>query len=268
MPAPGMDPTALRAYDNTPAGRDSRRLNQEQNAGIGKSAIQLPDIDLTPKYYLYIFNLRDFEYVIEHGTHGRIVIPACKPGEPYSQPVAIPSVNLYVTTNMNGERQVLPLDIVSGERVVRSIINPGDGGVNTDLTQWGCFVSRSKTPSEEEISEARKKLEATYNRELIEARKKEAMGKIGDITNTEREAAGYFKLPYSWNQVSITLNDCPGCGSPVKPGIIIHSCGYVFDWKRAVEHGLKKKSDVPEAFQWWKIKMEEFPPDPIESFKQ
>jgi hypothetical protein len=73
----------------------------------------------------------------------------------------------------------------------------------------------------------------------------------------------------TWNQGSETLNDCPGCGEPVKPNIIIHTCGYVFDWKRAVEHGLKKKSEVPESFRWWvKPAEEELPPDPIEVSKQ
>jgi hypothetical protein len=245
-----LDSSALSAYMQTDAGRKTKSEIGKLNP---RKRIDMPDgLDLAPKYFIYIFNLRQRAHELNHGTQGRIYIPACEPGQPYSTPLAIPSVNLFTHVNtMTNVREINAKDIIKGEDLVKSIINPGDGGVNTDLTKWGVFVSFSKVPKPEEVAAAKLLLEATYNQELRDAELLAATGKLKEISNTQREAAIYFNKQYSWNQVVHMHENCPGCGEATTAETKVHKCGYVRDWQWAVENGMRTKEQVPEGKQWW-----------------
>jgi len=39
---------------------------------------------------------------------------------------------------------------------------------------------------------------------------------------------------------------CPGCQENIKPGVVVHTCGSVLDWDKAIALGIKKAEDRPK----------------------
>ena len=163
MPSNMMDKQGLSDYvTGTAAGRQTHALSEELNAAPG--GIEMPELMPTvDPFYIKIWNIRvtpideksgeRVETIVWHGQQGRIVIPSATPNmkavpdeevlgkynlepcakmEAYSRPYFVPNVQMYAHHNtQTGVTEVLPKDIIKGERLVKSIINPGDGGQDT-----------------------------------------------------------------------------------------------------------------------------------------
>jgi hypothetical protein len=276
-----MDVEAFKQYmRGTAAGRASSKMAQEKNPGAGSIEVPiLPDID---PFYIKIFNIRVLPVdektglrigsIVYHGLHGEHEIPSAEPGlkavpdetkprgtykmvpcakiESYSRPYFVPSLQTYTHFNpMTGVTEVLPKDVIQGEDVAESIVNAP--GIDTDLREWGVIVTKNDVPSKEEMDIAVGKLKAKYQRLFNEGESLAAQGKIKNITNTQREAAAWLGKPVSWNQVVEMYETCEGCGNPVKAEVVVHSCGWVRNWQKAVENGMRKIKDVPESKRWW-----------------
>jgi hypothetical protein len=186
-----------------------------------------------PPYKIYIFNLLAIPWVVPKGSSGTFTIPACDPGEPYSKPMILPSVvmdSYFIESELKTHS-------VSGEFMAQDIIHPTIGGnwsFGQNLDDLGCFWTRNEVPTEKELAAARLKMENTGRKLLTMATTIETSGKLDDISPLMRIFASYFGEDRSWNRIYKKLADCPGCGEPVKPNIIKHHCGFVFDPDRAL----------------------------------
>lgn len=277
-----MSKEALDSYvRGTPAGRQTHKLSEELNSAPG--GIELPDVlpSIDP-FHIKIFGVRVLPIdektgeriptTIWHGQHGTFHIPSAEPAmkavpaedkprgtytmvpcakqEAYGRPLCIPNVCMYTHHNtQTGATEVLPKDIIRGEDVAKSIINAP--GYETDLTPWGYFATYNDVPTAEEIAAAVARLKAKYQALYNEGDSLAVQGKVKNITNTMREAAAWLGVRASWNQVVEMYETCEGCGENVKDQVVIHSCGWVRNWQKAVENGMRTLKQVPNTKRWW-----------------
>lgn len=188
---------------------------------------------LAPAYKIRIFNLLPVEWNVEKGSVGTFRIQGCEPGEDYSEPLVLPSV---VTDSYFVEME-LKTHSVSGEFMAQDILHPTIGAnwsFGQNLDELGCFWTKNEKPTQQEITTARRKMEDSGRKLLGMATKIETSGRLDDITPLMRVFATYFGEDRPWNRIYKKLAECPGCGEPVKPNIIKHSCGFVFDPDRAL----------------------------------
>jgi hypothetical protein len=266
-----MDKSALDSYvRGTAAGRQSQKLSAELN--VSPSDIEIPDFDMKiDPFYIKIFSVRAHATTVYHGQHGEPMIPACEPGfravpdptmprgvykmepctkiESYSRPYFVASAQMFTHFNpMTGTTEVLAKDIIRGEKLAESILKAP--GFDTDLTEWGAFSTLNDVPTAEEVAEAVAKLNKKYQVLFNEGESLAAQGQLKMITNTQREAAAWLGKPTSWNQVIEMYETCEGCGENVKAQVVVHSCGWVRNWKKAVENGMKTLDQVPAGKRW------------------
>jgi hypothetical protein len=217
---------------DTPA---ALHATKEKDAQLNGEVVFSPDsqVKLAPSYRIFIFNLSPLEWKIEKGSAGTFIIKGCDPGEPYSEPLILPSVvqdSYFIENEMKTHS-------VSGEFMAQDIIRPTIGAnwsFGQNLDDLGVFWTKNATPTEKEMGVARTKMEATFRKLLSIATSIETSGRLDDITPLMRISASYFGEDRPWNRVYRKLSDCPGCGEPVKAGIIKHHCGFVFDPDRAL----------------------------------
>jgi hypothetical protein len=192
---------------------------------------------LAPPYKVYIFNLMPMEWKVEKGSAGTFTIKGCEFGEPYSDPLVLPSVvqdSYFVESEMKTHS-------VSGEFMAQDIVHPTIGAnwsFGQNLDDLGVFWTKNNPPHEAEIQRVRQRMEVTGRKLLTMATSIETSGRLDDITPLMRIFATYFGEDRSWNRIYKKLSSCPGCGEPVKEGIIKHSCGYIFDIDRALLAGM------------------------------
>lgn len=197
-----------------------------------------------PQYNVYLFSLYPEALEKRMGSAGVYRIPACEPGQKVSKPFLIPSIvrQPYVDANDG----VLKSKDLKGEYVAEDLMRPfmtGTAGSVWSFGQnwedYGAFWSKNAVPTDEEISKARGRMERTFRAALDEATKLEAQNKLGDITPIMRHAAKHFGEDRAWDKTYRKTAECPACGGPAKENIIMHACGFVFDWDRAIAGGLK-----------------------------
>jgi hypothetical protein len=67
-----------------------------------------------------------------------------------------------------------------------------------------------------------------------------------NISLLMREAARRRGQNLPWDKPIQTMTTCPGCGEMVSPLVVVHSCGAVFNWDKAIALGIKKEEDRPK----------------------
>jgi len=113
----------------------------------------------------------------------------------------------------------------------------GDSG---DSSFHGVFVAAGPEPTETELADARKKLEAfqvrlVENADLEWERSRNMMF----ITDLERRAARELGLEKPWLYDPRPMADCPACGEKIKPGVAVcRTCGAILDREKAAQFGL------------------------------
>jgi hypothetical protein len=250
------------------AQRMSRTMNREKNFGF----IFNGDANLRhePKFYVKIFNLAGFEHRVERPwVHPQrignmIVIKACEPGQPYSEPFVIPDI-VQMRTERPGSVE-LGVRGVDGRFLAQDALNPDDPQGNwktmrpipagqaanegTNLYNFGVFWTIAAEPSEEELFTARERLEATYNRLIDEANLLSLEGAAGTkmIGHLHRRAANYFGVDVEWNKRFHQKIECPECGAANIPTASVCSkCPMVFNWDKALKNGLRTKAQAVAA---------------------
>lgn len=191
-----------------------------------------------PKYHVYIFNIGPLTHVVEKGSLGTFRIEPCEPGKRYSKPLVLPAI--VRSSYMDAATMSMKTDDVEGKYIAQDIVNPylgGDWSEGQDLTKKGVFWTFNETPSEEELSAAKTKMEVFFREMLAIATSLEAQGPkaMESITPTMRLAAAYFGEDRPWNRIYKKIGECPACGEAMKDGIIKHGCGYIVDPVRAYE---------------------------------
>jgi hypothetical protein len=112
-----------------------------------------------------------------------------------------------------------------------------DGG---EASYFGVFVCEGSDPSEEELAEARERLESFYRSLVASADKQwERSHNVVFISDLERRAARELKLEKDWSYEPTQKMDCPACGEKLKPGVAVcRVCGAVLDRAKAAQFGL------------------------------
>jgi len=113
----------------------------------------------------------------------------------------------------------------------------GDSG---EGSYHGVFVAAGDLPTENELTEARSRLEA-FHRKLVAAadleweRTKNPMF----ITDLERRAARSLGVEKPWLYDPKPMADCPVCAEKIKHGVAVcRSCGAILDREKAAQYGL------------------------------
>jgi hypothetical protein len=142
-----------------------------------------------------------------------------------------------------------------------------------DLFSQGLFISLNEEPTEAEIVRAEERrnrrwrslishadsLEQTNRQELEELLR-------GEDGLDLRLALNFYGEQRAYHKPMIAMQTCPNCGDSVKSGIAFHmlpnNVYCILDWQRAVESGIKTRSDVPSSLRWWAQDEEEEDSDP------
>jgi hypothetical protein len=226
------------------------------------------NVDRPVDYWIHVFNIGRQSFTVGRPPCFPVVqIPACPEGKPFVEVLRISNVvNEKWIDAGAGEIRVHG---IRGERFAMDLINPANPGESmwqeietswidqggNDLSRRGVFWTKNAEPLEEEIRRARVWMERHYRALLERADLQARQNRTQDISGEAHVAAEYFHIQSSWHNIARVPEECPNCGESIKTGLAYHVNGTgmlcVIDWKRAVEAGVKTRSDVPEAKRWW-----------------
>lgn len=165
---------------------------------------------------------------------GSLLIQSPEPGLPY----AVTPIRGCTSVMDLGDKRTMEIRLSAREiadDLVREI--NGDSG---EGSFHGVFVAAGPEPTEAELVEARKKLEA-FQLRLVEAAdlEWERSHNMMFITDLERRAARELGLEKPWLYDPRPLADCPACGEKIKPGVAVcRSCRAILDREKAARFGL------------------------------
>jgi hypothetical protein len=180
-----------------------------------------------------IANITEQSYTA-HRTYGTFQIAGRAAGEQCT----LTRVTPHTAVMDYGDKRILPLAITA-----REIAEDLCREVNSDAGErsfLGVFVCEGNTPTEDELRDARARLEEFY-RALVAAadREWERSHSFLFIHDLQRRAAGHLRLNKEWYYQARETAECPGCGERVKPGVAVcKSCGAILDREKALALGL------------------------------
>lgn len=207
-----------------------KRNRQIQMQEAGLRSVKLPSV--------YIFNVSRREFRNRIGAGKSYVIPACRPGEMYSEPLEISNLilseidladggnNMGVVMNpglsgvveIGGESQ--RVIGVANDIIGTDSTSPALGLFTTNLEWCGVFATLNELPTDEELAIANMKLrqraELVYasGAELVQAGKNVPM-EDRPIYNEAAETLG--RKPF-WGTLEHTRAACPECHEDVIGG--------------------------------------------------
>ncbi len=166
--------------------------------------------------------------------YGTFQIAGCAEGEPY----ALTRVTPRSTVMDYGDKRTVPVNITAreiAEDICREINS--DAGERSFL---GVFVCAGDVPADAELAAARERLDEFY-RALVAAadREWERSHSFLFIHDLQRRAAQHLGLEKEWHYQSREMEECPGCGERVKPGVAVcKSCHAILNREKALALGL------------------------------
>jgi hypothetical protein len=248
--------------------RNARRLTRAKMMEMNPPPEQILDANIRrkPEFFVYIYNVSTMEQrVARPWAHPDLIIPACEPDQPYSQPAVIPDIvqdrverpgswdiGIRGVDGRFLAQDALHPDLMGGDwKSYRRIPKGTAANDGTDLYALGCWWSTNNPPTQEEVKTARERMATTYREEIRKATTLQMAGKADEITPMMHRAADFFDLEASWHTELSARQICPGCGEKVPVSMARHmpkeKCGYVFDWNRAIRAGLATKKEADEA---------------------
>lgn len=217
-----------------------KSLNKKKVSRIDKDLIKdVPSI--------YIFNVGTKPWNVGLGSLGQFYIPAREKGQRVSRPMILPGiVEDGVATDMNS----IHTRAENGRKVAEDIIGKGPfKNASQNLERFGVFITAGSEPTEAELVAAEAAVITEYKRLLAEADQLALDGDVKSISADHRIAAAELKQERDWSKLPTQMIECPGCGDPVKPGVVMHGgrygCGWIFDKERAAEGGLIERVSEP-----------------------
>ncbi len=242
-------------------------------------------IEFAKRNLIHIFNVSPYEKILEHPTYGRLRIPPCEKGKEYSDPLIIEGLAFsgvcveMKTVEMRQESgRVCAVDLLG--------IGPFKNKANS-LLRWGVFIAADDTfdvektaevrvatgrngkaikmhlpewvkkgklgvkPTRKEIAIANALFEQTDLALIAEGDEFAAAGPDGqkNIGKMHREALLRRNQTRGWSDPvkGMALVVCPGCQENIKPGVVVHTCGAVLDWEKAIALGIRKPEDRPKS---------------------
>lgn len=114
---------------------------------------------------------------------------------------------------------------------------------------FGVFVCEGKEPTEQELENARKRLNDYFMNCVAAADSEWSASQRHDlISGIAKRGARYLKLnpeDHGWMSNFQKMDDCPACGTRIKPGVAIcRGCGAILDPQKAAQFGLIEKEPI------------------------
>lgn len=139
----------------------------------------------------------------------------------------------------------------TAQQIVEAILKIGPGmNAGWDRRKQGWFVSATNPPAAADIARAKEIYLMECKRLFTEGQRWAQAGKLDEINETHRRAARVMGQKVDWDRPALAMVECPGCGENVRKGAIMHAvpyCGFVFNWHKAIEGGMKKLEDAPDS---------------------
>jgi hypothetical protein len=166
---------------------------------------------------------------------------------PLGAPYALTRISPRTGAIDLGDKRTLEFPISArdiAEDLAREI--NADGG---EASYFGVFVCDEDAPREDELAEARERLELFYSSLVNSADKQwERTHNVAFISDLERRAARELRLEKDWSYEPTMRNECPACGERLKPNVAVcRVCGAVLNREKAAQWGLLAPEVVPVA---------------------
>jgi len=166
----------------------------------------------------------------------------CPDGDDYGDACVIDPIHFFEEAKVD----VTEHTFHSGQQIADAIMQIGPGmAAALDRRNVGWFVSKTKVPTDKEIEKAVEIFTAQCQRLVREADSYYARNQLNEINETHRRAAKYLKQKKAWLSIEHKMIDCPGCGEPVREGIIWHGpanvCGFIFNQEEYNKHFMQAK---------------------------
>ncbi len=157
---------------------------------------------------------------------------------PLDAPYALTQISARTGAIDLGDKRTLEFPISArdiAEDLAREI--NADGG---EASYFGVFVCDEEAPREDELAEARERLELFYASLVNSADKQwERTHNVAFISDLERRAARELRLEKDWSYEPTMRNECPACGERLKPNVAVcRVCGAVLNREKAAQWGL------------------------------
>lgn len=256
---------------------------QKLNAGTWDPRIDR-NMTRAPERMIHVFSISPREFVVDRPPLWiKFRLRACPKNERYVAVAHIPDpmmqkVHNTDTGKFRGEAH-------DGLRCTIDMLNPNNPtndpdwnpgpemaayfstSRGSDLFAQGLFVSLNEVPSEREIEKAVKRRERYYRALIAQADEVEATDRRelmvmlkGEEGTDLRMALDYFGEQREYHKPMVATVECPNCGEQKKGNAAFHksqALGVICvmptadAWQRAVDAGVKNKTDVPDKFRWW-----------------
>ena len=204
---------------------EAGRAVMEQQRSLNSSRY-IPDMDPLVKEVsdanrLYIFNVGPWSHQRQLGSAGTYFVPACPAGQSYSNPIVIQGIeNEHYPVNET-ECATLPKCGRPGQLrgdgqgllFAQQILGEGPMlPAHSSLRPFGVFISKTKEPTEEDLSAARF---------ALRQRQGELVAEANEIYVTDREHAGTL-ISSQWHRKAAldlgkTVQECPWLGESIAP---------------------------------------------------
>ena len=182
-----------------------------------------------------LVNISTQKWPPRHRTYfGSLTIQSPEAGTAY----AVTPVRACTSLMDLGDKRTMEIRL-SAQEIAEDLVREinGDSG---EGSYHGVFVAAGPEPTNEELAEARKKLEA-FHRRLVETAdlEWERSHNMMFITDLERRAARELGLEKPWLYDPKPMADCPACGEKIRPGVAVcRTCGAILDREKAAKFGL------------------------------
>jgi hypothetical protein len=234
----------------------------------------------TPDRMIHVFSTSAREFRIDRAPlWSKLVLRGCKPGERYVTVAHVPDPLIQAVHNTENGRQ--RGEAHDGWRAAVDLLNPNNPtndpdwnpgpemaaffgtSAGADLFAQGLFLSLNEVPTEQEIAKAEarrgKRSEAliAHADSLESTSPKELMEFLNGPDGMDlRMALDFFGEERAYHKKRKASRLCPNCGESIASGVGFHKSAAlgvicVLDWQKAVDAGVKSKSDVPQGKEWW-----------------
>jgi hypothetical protein len=183
---------------------------------------------------------RNENFVIEEVSTpaGDVTNSSAENAAPVDTPYALTRISARTGAIDLGDKRTLEFPISArdiAEDLAREI--NADGG---EASYFGVFVCDEEFPREDELAEARERLELFYASLVNSADKQwERTHNVAFISDLERRAARELRLEKDWSYEPTMRNECPACGERLKPNVAVcRVCGAVLNREKAAQWGL------------------------------
>lgn len=162
----------------------------------------------------------------------------CPEGEDYGEPCVIDPIHFFEEAKVD----VTEHTFQSGQQMADAIMMVGPGmAAALDRRNVGWFISPKNPPDNKLVDKAIEIYIAQCQKLVREADNYYARNMLNEINETHRRSAKYLKQnKKAWVSIEYKMIDCPGCGEPVRDGIIWHGpanvCGYIFNHEEYKRH--------------------------------